>query len=180
MTLAEQIDRTARDRVLVFGSPPPAGRDLDLLARPPDHAVLAAWLRDNGFLDHAGEWVRFRDCSAESLDLVPTSAWGLPPDEEEALFAEARPIDGFDRLVRTAPHHLLLMLAQRLVEGDGTLSDKRRARLDGALREDPDAWRTARERAAAWRAQRALDGLESVYASRRTLPKHERAASLGE
>src|SRR5919197_1977040 len=115
VTLADAIDAQLDASVLVFGSPPPGGRDLDLLARPAEEGGLRAWLEREGFFERAGEWVRFRDCGAESLDLVPLAAWGLPADAADALFAEAVPIPGFQWLVRPAPRHLLLVLPRRLV-----------------------------------------------------------------
>jgi hypothetical protein len=177
MNLAESIDRVVEAPVLVFGSPPPAGRDLDLLARPSELAALAAWLTREGFLEQGGEWVRFRDCTAESLDLVPISAWGLPDAAAESLFADAQPIEGFDHLVRPAPPHLLLVHARRLAEGDGLLPAKHRARLDAALAEDPAAWNAARASARAWRAERALATLERVYHSNDRASRAERAAA---
>src|SRR5947207_2177494 len=50
MGMAESIDRLVGAPVLVFGSPPPGGRDLDLLARPDEERVLAEWLAGQGFL----------------------------------------------------------------------------------------------------------------------------------
>src|SRR5437667_5498408 len=139
--LARQIDELVDGDVLVVGSPPPAGRDLDLLARPADHARIADWLAASAFLNDHGEWVRFRNCSVEVLDLIPSSAFGLDDTAAGALFAEARPVEGFRRLLRPAPHHLLLMLARWTVEADGSISEKRRARIARALEEDPEAWR---------------------------------------
>src|SRR6266536_839319 len=129
MTLAEAIDVQLDAPALVFGSPPPAGRDLDLLVRPAAAVKLSAWLEREGFLERGGEWARFRDCGVESLDLVPLAAWGLPPEDAADLFAEARPVPGFRLLVQPAPRHLLLALARRLVENGGRLSPKHRARI---------------------------------------------------
>lgn len=180
MTLAESIDRLLGAPVLVFGSPPPAGRDLDLLAYPPELATVSEWLADQGFLERNGEWVRFRECGAESLDLVPVEAWGLPEQAAEALFAEARPIPGFDRLVRPAPRHLLLMHALRLVEGSGRLRGKHRSRIADALAEDASAWDQARTAAADWRAARALSELERAYRFAGRVSRRARAAALAE
>ncbi len=180
MALAEHIDRLVDSPVLVFGSPPPAGRDLDLLARNPELQLIAEWLRSEGFLERSGEWVRFRDCRVDSLDLVPVAAWGLPEQAALDLFAEARPIPGFDRLVRPAPRHLLLALARRVVEGDGRLSAKHRARIEAALAEDAAAWDSAREEAPAWQARRTLEALARAYESGARLSLTERAAALAE
>ena len=166
--------------MLVFGSPPPEGRDLDLLVRPDEEAALKRWLREEGFVEHGGEWVRFRNCSVESLDVVPAAAWGLPDDALDRLFAEARPIDGFRRLVRPAPRHLVVMLAQRAVEGDGRLEGKKAARLERALAEDEDAWAGAEAEAPSWRAARALAALRAAHANGCRIPLPERAAALAE
>jgi thymidylate kinase len=179
-TLAETIDRLVEAPVLVFGSPPPAGRDLDLLARPVELDALAAWLAANGFRERGGEWVRFHECTADSLDLVPVSAWGLPDASVEELFADARPIDGFERLVRPAPPHLLLAHARRLAEGDGRLSAKHRARLEAAIAEDPSAWDAARASASAWRAEHALTTLARAYRSNGRASRAERARALAD
>ena len=180
MTLAARVDEQLPQPVLVFGSPPPEGRDLDLLARPEAEVALVRWLRDEGFVEHGGEWVRFRGCSVESLDLVPTDAWGLPVDAIERLFDEARPIDGFRRLVRPAPRHVIVMLAQRAAEGDGRLAGKKAARLERALAEDADAWDEAEAEAPSWRASRALAAFRAAHTTGRRLSHAERAAALAE
>ena len=180
MPLAESIDRILRAPVLVFGSLPPAGRDLDLLARSNEQEVLAAWLEREGFLERGGEWVRFHDCGVESLDLVPVSAWGLLGAETSELFGEALPIPGFERLVRPAPRHMLLILARRLAEGDGRMPHKHRNRIADALSEDASAWEGARASAAAWRVERALTALDRAYHSGRGASRVTRASALAE
>ena len=180
MPLAESIDRILRAPVLVFGSLPPAGRDLDLLARSNEQEVLAAWLDREGFLERGGEWVRFRECTVESLDLVPVSAWGLLGAEASELFGEALPIPGFERLVRPAPRHMLLILARRLAEGDGRMPHKHRNRIADALSEDASAWEGARASAAAWCVERALTALDRAYHSGRGASRVTRASALAE
>ena len=180
MTLAKLIDAEVGAPVLVFGSPPPLGRDLDLLARPQEEAVLREWLSEEGFRERGGEWVRFRDCGVDSLDLVPVAAWGLPDAAAAELFAKARPIEGFGRLVQPAPDALLLILARRIVEGEGLLPAKHRARIDAALAEDPAGWERARRLAPPWRARRALWALEQAYVTGRRITRSERGAALAE
>ena len=179
-TLVEWIDAHAPERVLVIGSLPPEGRDLDLLVRPAAQAVLAERLAAEGFRERGGEWVRFGGCSVESLDLIAARDWGLPEAELEALFAEAKPIPGLSNLCRPSPNHVLLMLAQRVVEGDGGLADKRRARVDKALAEDPDAWRRAEERAPAWSSVRAVRALRTVHESGAHIPVATRVEANAE
>jgi len=180
MGMAESIDRLVGAPVLVFGSPPPGGRDLDLLARPDEERVLAEWLAGQGFLERGGEWVRFRECRVASLDLAPLSTWGLPEAAASALFEEARAIPGFERLVRPAPRHLLLILARRLAEGDGRMPYKHRKRIADALAEDPSAWEGARASAPEWRASRALASLDRAYHSGGGASRLARASALAE
>jgi thymidylate kinase len=162
MSAPEIIDRGLRDLALVYGSLPPGGRDLDLLVRPGEQAAAERALAEAGFLRRELQWVRFSGCSVEIVDLTPAATWRLPDAELEALFADARPIEGLERLARPAPHHAVLILARR-VAGDGGLDAKRRARLDSALEEDPGAWRRAAERAAAWDAEAELERLRDAH-----------------
>jgi thymidylate kinase len=164
-TPAEIVDAAAPRRVLVFGSLPGVGRDLDLLVRDADLAPLRAVLAHEGFRSRGDEWVRFRDCTADAIDLVPTSAWRLPAPELDDLFAEARPLEGLERLVRPAPHHALLVLA-RLAGRAGTLPEKRRRRVAAALGEETTAWQQARELAPAWNLRPELEHLERAYRDR--------------
>jgi len=162
--------------VLVFGSPPGSGRDLDLLVRPDELATIAGALASAGFRSRNEEWVRFRESTAEAVDLVPAADWSLPQPELDDVFARARPLDGFERLVAPSPEHVLLVLA-RITGGSG-LSPKRRGRIDGALADEPEAWRLARARAAAWGLRSELDRLERAYrgepAGRPRLPRPRR------
>ena len=162
MTLAEQLDAQIARAVLVSGSPPPEGRDLDLLVRPEEEAALSRWLREQGFLHEGPEWVRFRGCSVESLDLLGLAGWGLPDIAVKRLFADARPIDGLRNLMRPGPGHVLVLLAQRVAGGDGRLTSKESKRLERALAEDGDAWAVAAAEAPHWRATHAVTALEAA------------------
>src|SRR2546430_14302967 len=159
---SEVVDAAALGPMLVLGSPPGQGRDLDLLVRDADLTPLRDALACEGFRNRADEWVRFQGCTADAIDLVPASAWRLPAGELDDLFAQARPIDAHERLVRPAPHHALLVLA-RLTGKAGTLPDKRRHRVESALAEEPRAWRLAREQAPAWRLRAELERLERTF-----------------
>src|ERR671914_98991 len=143
MSLAELIDAAVQDRVLAFSPLPPEGRDVDLLVRPPEERAVDDLLRQHGFVGDGWERVRFRACSAEAVDVVPTATLNLPADELERLFAEAQPIEGLERVLRPAPHHYLLLLARFTAEGDGSLLEKRRVRIARALSEDAQAWAVA-------------------------------------
>ncbi|MGN6373390.1 MAG: dTMP kinase [Solirubrobacteraceae bacterium] len=166
------IDRAVSRRVLVYGSLPPHGRDLDLLARAPERRAIEARLAATGFSTRDDEWARFADCSAEVVELANPALWELPEEELEALFAEGRPLEGCEQLVRPAPHHTLLILARRLAaSADGVLDDKRRARLEQSCAQDACVWERASERAGHWQAQAALAALEHAYRHGSVSPK---------
>jgi thymidylate kinase len=172
------VDDAAPRTVLVFGSLPGAGRDLDLLVRDEDLDALRSALDGEGFRSRDEEWVRFAGGSAEAVDLMPASEWRLPAAELDELFRTALPIDGFARLVRPAPGHALLVLAR--LTGLGPLPEKRRRRRDAAVAEDPGAWSEARRRAAAWSLTTELANLEhgGTVASGIPRPKRPRVVAL--
>lgn len=160
MNGAQVVDAAASRPVLVFGSLPGSGRDLDLLVPDDELARLREALASQGFKRQGDEWVRFANGSAEAVDLVPASAWKLPSEALEDLFVEARPVEGFVRLVRPAPHHALLVLA-RLTGPRGAIPEKRRRRVEAAVAEDPGAWQQARGHSGAWRLTAELAHLEA-------------------
>jgi thymidylate kinase len=161
MMAHELIDRALAGPALVSGSLPPAGRDLDLLVRPTEEAAIVRALSDARFLRRDAQWVRFARCTVEIVEIIPAAAWRLPAHELDALFADARPLDGVAQLVRPAPHHAILILARRVASENLVLDARRRERLARALEEDRDAWHRARERAPAWGAVSALERLAS-------------------
>jgi thymidylate kinase len=177
---AKLADEAARGRVVVSGSLPPHSRDLDLIVRPEDEGAVADRLRTEGFHQNGGEWVRFRSCGAEPVDLIPARDWELPDAELEALFEDAIPLPGFERLARPAPHHLLLMLSRRLIQGDGRLDEKRRARIERALEDDPSAWEGASQYAPRWGMTRGLAALRAAYERGERLSARGRAEALAE
>ena len=124
--------------------------------------------------------MRFSACGAEPVDLIPATHWELPEVELDALFADALPLDGFDRLARPAPHHLLLMLSRRLVQGDGRLDEKRRARVKRALEDDASAWDVAARYAPRWGMTRGLAALRAAYERGERLSARGRAEALAE
>ncbi len=166
------VDDAAPRPVLVFGSLPGAGRDLDLLVRDEDLDALRAALDREGFRPQGDEWVRFGGGTAEAVDLVPASSWRLPAAELDDLYRSALPIDGFSRLVRPAPAQALLVLAR--LTGLGVLPDKRRVRRDTAFAEDPRALVDARRRAAAWNLTAELANLEGGGTATRGVPRPSR------
>lgn len=163
--IVQRIDATVRAPVLVLGTYPPSGRDLELLVRPRDLDTIGAHLTAEGFWRRGLEWARFFECSAYAVELVPAERLCLPGSELSLLFSEARRIEGplnFSHLVRPAPHHALLLQARRLVR-DGVLAPKRRPRVQRALEEDPRAWEAAAERAPQWGLRHALGLLRRVF-----------------
>jgi thymidylate kinase len=167
--VVEVIDSVAADRVLVFGSLPPDGRDLDLLVRPSEEEALARAFALQGMLPRNHKWVIFRNCSAYRVELVPVRSWPLPTAEADALFDEASPVEGSARLFRPASYHQLLIYALRVTNGRG-LAEKHRARIADALAEDPAAWDRAHERSPAWGIEDALERIHEAFANGHTLP----------
>lgn len=157
------VDGLLDGRALVFGSPPPDGRDLDLLVADDAVGDLAKGLTAAGFVAKGQEWARFRDCLVEPLDLVAASDWGLPAAETARLFADATPLDGFQHLSRPSPADELLVLARRFSGGGTAPAAKHRARIAAALDRDPRAWDEAARRARTWQARRRLRWLQRAY-----------------
>src|SRR5438477_12903401 len=98
MDTVELIDRATPEPVLVIGSLPPGGRDLDLLVHPAAERALAEALRANGFHAQGRVWARFSDCTAHVVELTPASALGLDGAELERLFGDAPTVDGSSSL----------------------------------------------------------------------------------
>ncbi|MGH2831774.1 MAG: hypothetical protein ACRDK2_03285, partial [Solirubrobacteraceae bacterium] len=151
------LDAATPEPLLVVGSLPPHGRDLDLLAREDTAAAVSKLLAANGFHLRGGVWARFANCTAQVVDLLAAEDLNLEKDQIDRVFADAQPIAGQSKLMQPAPHHWLLLSARRAAL-DARLTEKRRALL--AAIDQPDAWRRARDLAPHWQAQRALDELE--------------------
>jgi thymidylate kinase len=174
MGVAASVDAAARGRVVVLGSLPPTGRDLDLLARSPEREQVERALSRAGLHRKGSDFALFRGCSAYGIELIAAEQFA-PAAAIEEIFAQALPISGFTALARPAPAHALLILAG-LVLDEGNLQEKRRARLQRILAEDPQAWHGARAAAPAWRATRALALLERAAAGEPVaLPERLRA-----
>jgi thymidylate kinase len=169
------IDSLLEGSVIVFGSLPPRGRDLDLLARPREWAVIASLLDREGYSRSGAQWAAFQDCSAFSVELVAAETWRLPPGELAALFEQSTPLDGSRWLSLPAPHHVLLILARRLAWAGGELEDRLASRVEAALSTDPDSWARAEQRASAWKAVAALDSLQRARAGRASRRARARA-----
>ena len=163
--------------MLVIGSIPPDGNDLDLLIRPDEEPVLGEILTRAGFVCRQVApfrgypcgfriWARFRECNAHAVDEIPIGNLELPPEEVARLFADARPIPGFARLLRPSPPHVLLILAHDFLgpsDGRKPLSAGRRRRVRGALDEEPAAWELAAELAPPWESTERLARLRAAF-----------------
>jgi len=160
--LARLVDAAAGGGVLVFGSPPPDGRDLDLLVRRPQEDTIASRLTTEGLSRRGVQWAAFRNCTAVGVDLIPAADWKLPPAELAALFEEAAAVPGFRHLVAPAPHHALLIAARRVARA-GSCDARLRSRIAASLRDAPSAWRDAEQRAPAWNAVEDLALLRELY-----------------
>ncbi|MGI9020530.1 MAG: hypothetical protein ACR2G3_07465, partial [Solirubrobacterales bacterium] len=163
LDLARTVDEAAGGRVVVFGSPPPEGRDLDLLVRAAQERSIASRLAADGLRRRGIQWAAFRDCGAVGVDLVPTSSWRLPEAELASLFDEAEVLPGFRRLAAPAPHHAVLIAARRVARA-GVYEDRLRERIEAILAGAPSAWEEAALRAPAWEAEAALDSLRRLDA----------------
>lgn len=149
MNAASIVDAAATAPVLVFGSPPPEGRDLDVVTRSPRE--IEAALGASGFVRRKSyEWARFASGGAEGVDLD-----GDHPHLDE-LLETAIPIEGYARLVRPSPASQLLLLASMLRE-QGRYPAKRVARMHAAIAEDPAAPGEARRRAGSWGVSAELE-----------------------
>jgi thymidylate kinase len=180
MRSAELVDAAVTDKVIVFGSLPPGGRDLDLLVRPGEGASIREALGRAGFLDRGAQWVHFDGSQTDAVDLVPVESWGLDPQAIGSLFQDARTIEGYRHLVRPAPHHALLVMARRVARSGGELDAKKRARVHAALEEDKDGWAHAQSSAAGWSSRKAVVALERLYRSGVPTSARARMAALAE
>jgi thymidylate kinase len=164
----QTLDLALSARALVFGSLPPHGRDLDLLARPQQERECVEALQRAGFARRGRRFARFGCGCAYEVELFSSDCLGLADDVLEDLFAQAKPLDGCRQLVRPAPHHLLLLLSGFVLSDPGALDDKRRRAVQRALAEDSRAWERAAAQASRWPRADALVRL------RRSFERHAR------
>ncbi len=176
--VAAAIDRVARGPVLVVGSPPPGGRDLDLLAAPEDYARIQMWLRANGFAPWRHTWARFGGPGPYAVELSSTEGWATSVHDASSLFDDPETIPGFERLVGPSPATVLLLAARGTVTRRGRMTDKVRRRVSDALQRDPDGWKKAEQRAPALGALGALRLLREASDTQRPLSLRDRARGL--
>lgn len=176
---AAAIDATVTSPVLVVGSPPPGGRDLDLLAADNEYDAIAAWLGDTGFLRWRKSWARFDGGgSVYGVDLSSTERWRSGGHDSSVLFEDAETISGFSNLVCPCPATVLLLAARGIVSRRGRVTEKVRGRVATALERDPEAWIVAEQRAYALGMLGALHLLRRACEARQPLPPSARAAGL--
>lgn len=169
MRAPELVDAQDDGVVLVYGSPPPDGRDLDLLVPDGTAERLGQLLRSAGYLQQGRTYARFSGGTVDAVDVTTPGSWGLPAAAAADLFARAIPLPGYARLARPAPCHRLLIEARRLARGDGTLKATSRSRVSEALAEDPEARRDAEHVARQWGLPLSLQVLLDTVAGQ-TVP----------
>ncbi len=178
-TQAALLDAHGRGTLLVVGSEPPRGRDLDLLVPDAGLDELERALVAAGFERHGREWARFAGPRVELVELTPASSWGLPGAVLDALLTDAEPIEPYGRLHRPAPADGLLVLARRRLGVHGPVADKHRRRIAAIEAADPLAWEAAAARSAAWNVSGALAALCAARRSGRA-PAGLRARAAAE
>jgi thymidylate kinase len=158
MTAAELVDAVAKDRLVVFGRLPPAGRDVDLVASRAAVPGLIANLQAQGYVGGGGRWLRLPPEEPAAVEIVTPDRWGLSESAQADLFDQAVPLPGYRSLCRPAPHHALLIIARRSVRA-GVLDESLRSRLTTVEAEQPDCWRLAADAAPDWAADHAVTWL---------------------
>lgn len=176
--VAAAIDEVVSGPVLVEGSPPPDGRDLDLVAARQDHAAITSWLQKSGFVRWRNSWARFGPPGAYGVELTSTDRWRTSEDDGSSLFRDAEPIPGYRNLVLPSPAVVLLLAARGAVTRRGGLTAKARGRVDGALARDPQAWAVAEEIAGPLGMSGALRLLRRAHETERGLSPTARVAAL--
>ena len=176
--VAAAIDAVVAGSVLVVGSPPPGGRDLDLLAKPDDYAAIRSWLDQSGFVPWGHTWARLHDPGVYAVELSTTERWSASRADVSCLFADSEPIPGFRHLVRPGPAAVLLLAARGTVIRRGGITDKVRRKVSRALARDPDAWTVAEARARDLGMVGSLRLLRDAYAADAPLTAMARAGGL--
>jgi thymidylate kinase len=147
--LATAIDEVLKAPVLVTGALPPAGRDLDLVARPREFAAVTDLLRGRDFRPWGRAWARFDADGTPVVEVTRAAGWGVRPDHGgEALFTGCVPLKGYRNLVRPGPAVQLVLVAQSLLVRRGALPEGKRRRAEEAAAGGAAVWDEA-ERIAA-------------------------------
>ncbi|GAB2754929.1 hypothetical protein GCM10027020_03860 [Nocardioides salsibiostraticola] len=152
---ATDVDALLSAPVVVLGSLPPEGRDLDLLVPVSLMTQVGATLREHGWSANGDAFVRFADNTAYAVDLFPLERW-LPSDAaRQQLLRDATTLPGYHHLLAPSPAHRLLLLAHRF--DLGMIVDERRATRLAAY--DADDWNRARDQATQWGLTGSLERL---------------------
>lgn len=139
--VASAIDEVLDGPVLLTGSPPPMGRDLDLLARSAQARTVRALLDLCGFLPWGTTWARFDGHGAVAVELLPAEDWSSDRGHDgDELLAGAVALPGFRHLSRPAPHVQLVLVAQSLLSHRGRLTPGGRERATEAVAGDHRVW----------------------------------------
>jgi thymidylate kinase len=178
---ARLVDGAAGGAVVVLGSLPPGGRDLDVLARGPEREAIEHALTDAGFAERSGEYANFSGRAGFAVEVLAAEEY-LPRAALDELWSQALPLEGMQWLRRPSPAHGLLLLAS-VLEGERMLSARRAARLEKIELDEPDVWQMAGDMAASWEAIDSLKSLRSIArqraaggAHRPPLPRRARTA----
>lgn len=161
--VAAAVDAALTGRVLLIGSPLPHGRDLDLLAGPPQWEEVTEWCAAAGLLPSGRRWAALGADGAYAVDLerADRRRWG--GRDPSVLFADAEPLEGYRHLARPVPAAALVVAARGVVGRRGLLPDGARARVGHALERDPQAWAAADELAGVLGLRGALRALRAAY-----------------
>jgi hypothetical protein len=162
-SIAASVDAALTDRVLVIGSLPPLGRDLDLLVRPPQHRQVVEWGAVSGFVPSQDRWATFDVDGPYVVDVerADRDRWG--GRDPSVLFTDAEPLVRFRHLARPSPTAVLVLAARSVVARRGRLNAGTRARVDAVLDQDPDAWTTADDVARQLGLRGALRALRAAH-----------------
>ena len=155
---AADVDALLSAPVVVLGSLPPQGRDLDLLVpetRLPE--IRSTFLR-HGWAADGDSFAWFAEGTAFGVDLVPLEQWLPDMAARAALLRDAATVPGYRHLNAPSPPHRLLLLAHRL--DGGMIVDERRAARLAAY--EADTWERARDQATEWGLADALERLRQA------------------
>lgn len=178
--LVALIDAAAPTPVVVSGSLPPGGGDLDLVVDDRAAAALRTALDAAGFLNRGKAWVRFAGERAEVVELFSPEDLHIPAGGFDEVVAAGAPLPGCERVLRPAPQHILLILALRSIQHGSKLDERHRDRIDEELARDGSAWDRAAEIAPRWRLASALASTRRGHDAGRSLTEDEQRAGRQE
>ena len=150
---AADVDAVLTGPLVVLGSLPPQGRDLDLLVPEALLPALRSTFHRHGWVTEGDTAVRFAEGTAFAVDLLPVETWLPRVDARRGLLRDASPIPGYRHLLAPSPPHRLLLLAHRFDEGM-VVDERRAARLASY---EADTWERARDQAREWGLADALE-----------------------